>query len=89
MPLTIQNQIFENPNIWHIAQGIKDEQTRAQAISKMIPHGTRYILDAGCGNGVLTNMLSQFVIGLDLSMNAISFVNKNKLIGDLKKFTLC
>ncbi len=59
----------------------EDLKEKADLIRKLIPGSVKTILDVGCGNGAITNYLSDFydITGLDRSASALSFVNTKKI----------
>ncbi len=64
-------------------EALKSEDLREKAdlIRGMIPESVKTILDVGCGNGAITNYLSDYydITGLDRSDSALSFVKTNKI----------
>ena len=56
-------------------------KSKVTKVLENIPSGVDSILDVGCGNGLITNMLSQKyeVTAVDRSQNALKFVKCNKL----------
>lgn len=51
----------------------------------LIPGDVNSILDVGCGNGLITNTLSESikVVGLDISSEALRHVYRDKVVGDI------
>lgn len=71
---------------------------RLELIKRVIPDDVSTILDAGCGNGAITNELGNFyaIVGLDLSPAALEHVQTPKILGSVsslpfsdKSFDLC
>ncbi|MDD4223189.1 MAG: class I SAM-dependent methyltransferase [Candidatus Cloacimonetes bacterium] len=58
---------------------------RLEQINRILPPGVKTILDAGCGNGVITNALHERydVTGLDLSPAALEYVKAPKVIASV------
>jgi len=54
---------------------------KIEQVLKTIPDDVKTIVDIGCGNGVITNILAQNfkVTGVDRSKNALSFVKAKKI----------
>jgi len=79
-----QKQIFSQESLWQNARQKPAELERAMQIRGLIPMGVRWVLDAGCGSGVVANLLSDYqVIGLDFSHVALQFVARDRVEGDL------
>ena len=59
----------------------EDLKEKADLIRKLIPESVKTILDVGCGNGAITNYLSDYydITGLDRSASALSFVKTKKI----------
>lgn len=59
----------------------EDLKEKAELIRNLIPKSVKSILDVGCGNGAITNYLSDFydITGLDRSETALSYVNTKKI----------
>lgn len=61
-------------------------QRRIEATIQLVPPDARTILDAGCGDGSISNALSRAnrkVISLDISQRALQFVEADKLQGEI------
>ena len=59
-----------------------DLKEKIQKITELIPQSVQTIVDIGCGNGVITNVLgSRYdVTGVDRSENALRFVKTRKVL---------
>jgi SAM-dependent methyltransferase len=76
---------YEQPNFWGKEPTTADEERIRTTIS-LIPKGVSSILDAGCGDGRLTNRLGREyreVVGMDNSEEALSYVAGTKIRGSL------
>ncbi|MBY0403356.1 MAG: class I SAM-dependent methyltransferase, partial [Cyanobacteria bacterium] len=75
---------FENDALWQSPLLPYQRQVQ-QDILQAIPDDVNSILDVGCGNGVITNILPQEirVVGLDLSEAALSQVQRETKIGSI------
>ncbi len=58
---------------------------KLSAVQKLIPKEVETILDAGCGNGVITNALQNDydIVGLDISEAALQHVTAPKMRGSI------
>jgi SAM-dependent methyltransferase len=60
-------------------------QHKLQAVKDLLPADVMTVLDAGCGNGVITNALDGEldILGLDISKAALAHVTSPKLLGSI------
>jgi len=75
------NVYFENSELWnnYDVSGLLKEKVKL--VLNYIPDDVSSIIDIGCGNGIITNQLAEryFVMGVDASKEALSFVKTKKL----------
>lgn len=87
-----------DPKTWanYDAAGLIAE--RLEAVKRVIPGGVKTILDAGCGNGAISNALADKyeVTGLDISPAALEHVTTTKVLASVtdipfadRSFDLC
>lgn len=64
-----------------------DAEINVKNILKTIPEDVQSIIDVGCGNGLITYVLSEkyTVLGVDRSQKALAFVNSDKLLASCDK----
>lgn len=69
----------------------KDAEINIKFISTIIPNDVKSIIDVGCGNGLITNVLASnyVILGVDRSQKALEFVNTNKLLADCNNIPVC
>ncbi len=75
---------FENVELWE--SSILPYQKQVQEdILRILPPNVTSILDVGCGNGVITNILPKNirVVGVDLSQSAIAHVQRETHLGSI------
>lgn len=61
------------------------EKDRIGLVQKIIPQDVETILDAGCGNGAISNYLEGYTIrGIDRSEEALKYFKHDKIIGSLE-----
>ena len=65
----------------------KNLLNKIEIINEFIPDDVKSIIDIGCGNGIITNMLSAKydVTGVDRSEKALSFVTTKKILSDAEQ----
>lgn len=85
MTFSAERAYYENSALWDpkLYSGVQEE--RSSLTAKWLPTDVRSVLDAGCGNGVLTNLLDgqTSVVGIDRSYAALQWVSSSKCQGDL------
>jgi len=74
---------YNQTQIWGKAPS-KKEVKRAKFICNRVPEDVQTILDVGCGDGTITNILAKNydVTGLDISKEALKYVRAPKVIGN-------
>ena len=79
------NDMIDNANIYEKFDWLALNETHLKEkivkVVELIPEDTKTIVDVGCGNGVITNVLGQKyeVIGVDRSEYALSMVKTKKV----------
>ena len=82
-PVSKDNEkLYEFSDYWKTTKLDVYMKEKIDIISKIIPKDVKNILDAGCGNGITTNVLSQkyYVTGVDRSKYALSQVKCQRKI---------
>lgn len=76
---------FEQSQIWQSTMLPYQKQVLADIIA-VLPPDVKSILDVGCGNGLITNALPKEidVVGFDRSEAALRYVQRQKVVGDIK-----
>ncbi len=70
---------YNQKGIWKEFDTIR-EIDRAKKTIALIPESVKSVLDIGCGNGTVTNMIqTPFVVGLDLGKIPLTNVKKNAI----------
>jgi len=80
-----ESKNLENPEIWDAKRYADIKTARARTTIAWLPPDVRSVLDAGCGNGVLTNLLQDMdvSVGMDRSFAALRWVKAPGVQGDL------
>lgn len=81
---SVERSYYDNPDHWVPQRFNELEHTRAQLTIEWIPDNVTSILDTGCGNGIITNLLQKnfFTIGLDRSLAALHWVQAPRCQAD-------
>jgi len=85
-PRTLQSGYHEQKSLWDkpLYIGVKD---RIEATVRLIPPGACSILDVGCGDGRITNRLTNLtdarVVGIDVSEEALKRVQTEAIHGSV------
>lgn len=84
MPPDCVTEYFATETAWQ--RTLLPYQRQMQAdVAALIPHDVQTVLDAGCGDGVITNVLPESldVTGLDMSRTALSRVARKTVEGSV------
>jgi SAM-dependent methyltransferase len=76
-----KDEYYEQSALWGRSISSEDED-RIKEIMQLIPKGVHEILDAGCGDGILTNrLIGKFkkIVGIDSSEGAMQHVKAHKI----------
>lgn len=79
------DKYYEQSELWGREPKSADKE-RIQTIISFIPEGVNSILDVGCGDGALTNLLAstyEKVVGIDKSNEALKHVKAEKISGSI------
>lgn len=70
---------YEQNEVWKKYHNIGDIK-RAKKVVNLIPDDARSVLDVGCGNGIVTNMIPKpFIVGLDFARTPLAQVKAHKI----------
>ncbi len=76
----MDNKTFYEKHDWE-KLGLQKLQPKIEKVLEWIPRDVTSIVDVGCGNGVITNILSEHfdVTAVDRSKNALTYVKTKKV----------
>ncbi len=83
---TIDNKkLYEIRENWQEFKLDKNMQDKIDVLLTFIPDDVKFIVDVGCGNGLITNALKQHfeIVGIDRSIAALKFVKNLKVNSDI------
>jgi len=70
---------YNQENVWERYKDAK-ELDRANKLVSLIPKDANSVIDIGCGNGIIINLIERpFVVGLDFARIPLSQVKTNKI----------
>lgn len=80
---------YEQEQAW-VGLRSATEQARVAFSNSLIPQDARSVLDAGCGNGAITNLIAsgqreRLVVGCDLSLYALQQVHTHRVQCSLRR----
>lgn len=75
---------YDQEGVWDKPDETYQGQVREDVL-QLIPADTKSILDVGCGNGLITNTISESirVVGLDISAEALKHVRRETVRGSI------
>lgn len=77
-----QNEVWNGYNNLH-------ERRRAKEVIDLIPNEITTVLDIGCGNGIITNMINKsYVVGLDFAIIPLIQVKTNTIRASINKLPI-
>ena len=77
-------QYYNQQQLWEGYLGNSRELARARETVRHIPNDVKTVLDIGCGNGVLTNMIDRdFVVGMDFANVPLRNVTKHAVCASI------
>lgn len=69
----IELEYYNKKNVWNNYNNNPVEINRAKKVISLIPKDVKSILDIGCGNGIITNMIEKpYVVGIDFAKIPLS-----------------
>ncbi len=80
----IDQVYYEQTALWNKPPQAYQSQVRNDLLH-LIPEDVESLLDVGCGNGYITNTLSRniFVVGTDISSEALQYVERPRIINSV------
>ncbi|WP_263834076.1 methyltransferase domain-containing protein [Sulfurospirillum oryzae] len=79
----MNNNYYEQEELWN--RDLTSQETeRIDIVKKFIPNDVKTVLDAGCGNGAISNYLDGFdITAIDRSHEALKYVKNKSVEGSL------
>jgi len=84
------NEYYEQDILW----GKQKDEKRIIFTASLIPSDITSIIDVGCGDGIMLNYLQKQgrykrLVGIDISSNALKYVNTEKILGSIDNIPFC
>lgn len=75
---------YDQDEVWDKYDDNISEINRGKTTIDLIPKNVTSVIDIGCGNGIVTNMINKpFVVGLDFAKIPLTQVKKNKILATI------
>ncbi|MCT7641467.1 methyltransferase domain-containing protein, partial [Aliarcobacter butzleri] len=79
----MNNNYYDQEELWNRELTLQETE-RIDIVKKFIPNDVKTILDAGCGNGAISNYLDGFnITAMDRSHEALKYVKNKSVEGSL------
>lgn len=89
MTKSVELKYYEQKEVWTNYNNNVGEIRRAENVVRLIPEDVKSLLDVGCGNGIITNMIKKpFVVGLDFARIPLNQVKTNKIQGTIDQLPI-
>lgn len=87
--MDLELRYYNQKGIWDAYSENINETTRAKEVVSYIPDEVKTVLDIGCGNGIVTNMINkEFVLGMDFAIIPLKNVRKNVICSSIDSIPL-
>jgi len=85
MIMELELKYYNQKDIWDICySGNINENHRAKEVVSYIPEEVKSVLDIGCGNGIITNMINkEIVLGMDFAAIPLKNVKKDVICASI------
>jgi len=85
----IELKYYNQKEVWEKYNNNIAEVERAKRTINLIPHDVMSVLDIGCGNGIITNMIKKpFVVGLDFAKVPLAQVRTHVILASCDKLPI-
>lgn len=75
---------YDQEGLWKNYLGQRSELKRAEIMLSLLPEDANSVLDVGCGNGILTDVIDRrCVVGLDLSRAPLRYLRSRAVQGSV------
>ena len=87
--MDLELKYYNQQDVWDNYYENANETARAKEIVSYLPDEVKFILDIGCGNGIITNMIDkEFVLGMDFASVPLKNVKKNAICASINSLPL-
>jgi 2-polyprenyl-3-methyl-5-hydroxy-6-metoxy-1,4-benzoquinol methylase len=89
MTKSIELKYYDQKEVWKGYDNNVTEIKRAKKVINLIPDDVKSVLDIGCGNGIVTNMIRKsFVVGLDFAKIPLSQVKTSVIQASIDRLPI-
>ena len=87
--INIELKYYNQKEVWKKYDNNIREINRAKKTINLIPDDVKSVLDIGCGNGIVTNMIEKpFVVGLDFAKIPLQQVKTHKILASIDRLPI-
>lgn len=87
--MDLELKYYNQKEVWDAYSKNINEIARAREVVSCIPDDVKTVLDIGCGNGIVTNMINkEFVLGMDFAIIPLKNVKKNAICASINSIPL-
>jgi 2-polyprenyl-3-methyl-5-hydroxy-6-metoxy-1,4-benzoquinol methylase len=89
MTKSIELKYYDQKEVWKRCDNSITEIKRAKEVINLIPDEVNSVLDIGCGNGIVTNMIKKpFIVGLDFAKIPLTQVKTNAIQASIDRLPI-
>ena len=89
MTKNIELKYYDQKEVWKRYDNNITEIKRTKKVINLIPTDVKSVLDIGCGNGIVTNMIEKpFVVGLDFAKIPLTKVKTNAIQASIDRLPI-
>lgn len=87
--MDLELKYYNQKGVWDAYSKNINEIARAREVVSCIPDEAKTVLDIGCGNGIVTNMINkEFVLGMDFAIIPLKNVKKSAICASINSIPL-
>lgn len=87
--MDLELKYYNQKEVWDAYSKKNNEIARSREVVSCVPDEAKNVLDIGCGNGIVTNMINkEFVLGMDFAIVPLRNVKKNAICASINSIPL-